>query len=256
MKMKFYLIVLSLLAVCLWGTGDVRAQSASRSMTVTGKVVDQNGAAVTGASVVVVGTTKGTTTGADGAFSLTGVASDARLAVNFIGYKTQTVEVGGRTSFNIVLVEEATAVDEVVVVGYGQVKKSDLTGSVASVKAEKLTDIPEKVDFFDALPDYDVNLFANKKSKSTLDSSREMLSAAIGMLANLPSWSEAMIHDSLVGLAEGLGVKNALLMWPVRIAAAGKSVTPGGAVEICHILGREETVRRLKLGLDKLSSFS
>ena len=123
-------------------------------------------------------------------------------------------------------------------------------------RCEKLTDIPEKVDFFDALPDYDVNLFANKKSKSTLDSSREMLSAAIGMLANLPSWSEAMIHDSLVGLAEGLGVKNALLMWPVRIAAAGKPVTPGGAVEICHILGREETVRRLKLGLDKLSSFS
>ena len=137
MKMKFYLIVLSLLAVCLWGTGDVRAQSASRSMTVTGKVVDQNGAAVTGASVVVVGTTKGTTTGADGAFSLTGVASDARLAVNFIGYKTQTVEVGGRTSFNIVLVEEATAVDEVVVVGYGAVKRGDLTGSVASVLLEK-----------------------------------------------------------------------------------------------------------------------
>ena len=54
-------------------------------------------------------------------------------------------------------------------------------------RCEKLTDIPEKVDFFDALPDYDVNLFANKKSKSTLDSSREMLSAAIGMLANLPA---------------------------------------------------------------------
>ena len=142
MKMKFYLIVLSLLAACLWGTEGVRAQSASRSLTVTGKVVDQNGAAVTGASVVVIGTTKGTTTGADGAFSLTGVASDARLSVNFIGYKTQTVVVGGRTSFDIVLIEEATAVDEVVVVGYGQVKKSDLTGSVASVKAEKLTDIP------------------------------------------------------------------------------------------------------------------
>ena len=119
-------------------------------------------------------------------------------------------------------------------------------------RCEKLTDIPEKVDFFDALPDYDVNLFANKKSKSTLDSSREMLSAAIGMLANLPSWSEAMIHDSLVGLAEGLGVKNALLMWPVRIAAAGKAVTPGGAVEICHILGKDECLRRLRLGLDKL----
>ena len=125
--------------------------------------------------------------------------------------------------------------------------------ALLQARCEKLTDIPEKVDFFDALPDYDVNLFANKKSKSTLDSSKEMLSAAIGMLANLPSWSEAMIHDSLVGLAEGLGVKNALLMWPVRIAAAGKAVTPGGAVEICHILGREETVRRLKVGLEKLS---
>ena len=137
------------------------------------------------------------------------------------------------------------------------VKNPDLNAAeiaaLLQARCEKLTDIPEKVDFFDALPDYDVNLFANKKSKSTLDSSKEMLSAAIGMLANLPSWSEAMIHDSLVGLAEGLGVKNALLMWPVRIAAAGKAVTPGGAVEICHILGRDETVRRLKIGLEKLS---
>ena len=53
-------------------------------------------------------------------------------------------------------------------------------------------------------------------------------------------------------LAEKLAVKNATLMWPVRIAAAGKAVTPGGAVEICHVLGREETLRRLRLGLDKL----
>ncbi len=119
-------------------------------------------------------------------------------------------------------------------------------------RCEKLTDIPEKVDFFDALPDYDVNLFANKKSKSTLDSAKTMLSAAAGLLDNLPAWDQNMIHDSLMGLAEGLGVKNATLMWPVRIAAAGKSVTPGGAVEICYILGREETVRRLKAGLEKL----
>ena len=56
----------------------------------------------------------------------------------------------------------------------------------------------------------------------------------------------------LIALAEHLGVKNATLMWPVRIAAAGKLVTPGGAVEICHILGKDETLRRLRLGLDKL----
>jgi len=57
-----------------------------------------------------------------------------------------------------------------------------------------------------------------------------------------------------VGLAEGLGVKNALLMWPVRIAAAGKSVTPGGAVEICRILGKDETLRRLNAGLAMLGA--
>ena len=61
------------------------------------------------------------------------------------------------------------------------------------------------MDFFDALPDYDVNLFANKEIQVHPGLLPEMLSAAIGMLANLPSWSEAMIHDSLVGLAEGLG---------------------------------------------------
>ena len=60
--------------------------------------------------------------------------------------------------------------------------------------------------------------------------------------------------ENAVLLAEKLGVKNATLMWPVRIAAAGKLVTPGGAVEICHILGKEETLRRLKLGVEKLTA--
>ena len=62
-------------------------------------------------------------------------------------------------------------------------------------------------------------------------------------------WTGFMTLD---GLAESLEVKNATLMWPVRIAAAGKAVTPGGAVEICHILGKDECLRRLRLGLDKL----
>ena len=79
-----------------------------------------------------------------------------------------------------------------------------------------------------------------------------MLRAAIPVLEQLPSWTNDAIHDALIGLAEQLGVKNATLMWPVRIAAAGKLVTPGGAVEICQILGREETLRRLAAGLRKL----
>ena len=74
------------------------------------------------------------------------------------------------------------------------------------------------------------------------------------MLEGLSDWTQEVIHDGLIALAAQLEVKNATLMWPVRIAAAGKAVTPGGAVEICQILGREETVRRLKLGLEKLKA--
>ena len=124
--------------------------------------------------------------------------------------------------------------------------------ALLQARCERLTDIPEKVDFFDQLPEYSVDLFTNKKSKCTPEGAKDMLSAAIGMLSNMDLWTQDMIHDSLMGLAEGLQVKNATLMWPVRIAVAGKAVTPGGAVEICHILGRQETVRRLKLGLEKL----
>ena len=73
------------------------------------------------------------------------------------------------------------------------------------------------------------------------------------MLEALPDWTQEAIHDGLTALAEKLEVKNATLMWPVRIAAAGQAVTPGGAVEICRILGRDETLRRLRLGLEKLA---
>ena len=76
-----------------------------------------------------------------------------------------------------------------------------------------------------------------------------MLNAAVPALEALTDWTQDDVHDCLIHLAETLGVKNATLMWPVRIAAAGKQVTPGGAVEICHILGKEETLRRLRLGL-------
>ena len=118
--------------------------------------------------------------------------------------------------------------------------------------SERLTDIPEKLDFFDALPGYDAGLFTNKKSKTNPEVSRRMLEAVLPALDGLADWTVDGIDDALIGLAESLEVKNATLMWPVRIAAAGKAVTPGGAVEICHILGKDECLRRLRLGLDKL----
>ena len=119
-------------------------------------------------------------------------------------------------------------------------------------RTEVLTEIPEKLDFFDALPDYGTELFVHKKSKSDEASSKAVLETVIPRLEALESWDDEHILDVMVKLAEEQGVKNAKVMWPVRIAAAGKAVTPGGAVEICRILGKDETLRRLRIGLEKL----
>ena len=108
------------------------------------------------------------------------------------------------------------------------------------------------MDFFDACPDYAIEFFTNKKAKTDPAVCKDMLQAAIPMLESLPTWTVESVHDGLIALAEKLEVKNAKLMWPVRIAAAGKLVTPGGAVEICAILGKDETLRRLRAGLAKL----
>ena len=79
-----------------------------------------------------------------------------------------------------------------------------------------------------------------------------MLKAALPRLEALTEWNEDSIKAVLTGMAEEMECKNALVMWPVRIAAAGKLVTPGGVVEICDILGRDESLRRIRLGIEKL----
>ncbi len=120
-------------------------------------------------------------------------------------------------------------------------------------RTEVLNDIPEKVDFFDELPEYDTELFVHKKSKSDLESSKTVLTAIIPEFETLAEWNDESIMAAMVNMAEKMQVKNAKVMWPVRIAAAGKAVTPGGAVEICRILGREETLLRLNTALEKLA---
>lgn len=127
-----------------------------------------------------------------------------------------------------------------------------LVASILKQRCEKLTDIPEKIDFFAALPEYDTELFVHKKSKSTKETSLTMLKAALEGFEKICNWTNEEIHTMLISLAESLGVKNATLMWPVRIAASGKAVTPGGAVEICHILGKDETIRRINTAIEKL----
>jgi glutamyl-tRNA synthetase len=129
-----------------------------------------------------------------------------------------------------------------------------LIASLLQQRCEKLSDIPGQLGFLKELPEYELELFVNKKSKSDAASSIEMLEAAIPRVEQLSPWTKEGVHDGLMGLAEELGVKNAKLLWPVRIALSGQTVTPGGAVEICCLLGREEALRRLRLGLARLKA--
>lgn len=126
--------------------------------------------------------------------------------------------------------------------------------TILQPRVTKLTQIPEMIEFFKTLPDYPVDYFINKKSKTNLENSAEMLRQAIPALEAVSDWSEQALHDTLMQLAQKLEVKNGTLLWPVRIAAAGMLVTPGGAIEILAILGRGEALRRLRVGLDKLTA--
>ncbi|WP_287676733.1 TonB-dependent receptor [Bacteroides sp.] len=108
-----------------------------QDVTVKGKVTDSNGETIIGANVLEKGTTNGIITDMDGNFTLK-VSSGAVLEISYIGYVTQTVKVTSQTTLNIVLNEDTETLDEVVVVGYGTMKKSDLTGAVSSVKSESL----------------------------------------------------------------------------------------------------------------------
>ena len=120
-------------------------------------------------------------------------------------------------------------------------------------RTEVLTDIPEKLDFFDALPDYDTALYVHKKSKTDEAGSLETLNKMLPVFEAIEDWNDESILAAMTGMAEACGCKNAKIMWPVRIAVAGKAVTPGGAVEICRILGKDETLRRIRVGIEKLS---
>lgn len=130
------LALLALMALCTCGAYAQRE--------VSGTVVDAVGEAVIGASVVVKGTSKGTLTDLEGGFSIPGVPTDASLVISYVGYRSQTIALSGRSRIEVTLEEDRQLLDEVVVVGYGTMKKSDVTGSLARVSGEDLKSMPVK----------------------------------------------------------------------------------------------------------------
>ena len=121
------------------GTSSPDANQISK---VSGTVYTEDGETLPGVTVIIKGSTQGTITDIDGNFSLPNVPEDAVLLFSFVGMKTQEIEVGLQTNINVTMVVDAIGLDEVVAVGYGTMKKRDLTGAIASVGEERLSDIP------------------------------------------------------------------------------------------------------------------
>ena len=143
------------------GKDNMSVHETLQSKTVTGVVVDAAGVPVIGANVIVKGTTVGTITDFDGNYSLE-VPENAVLQISYIGYLTEEVTVGNKSSINVTLKEDSQALDELVVVGYGTMRKSDVTGSIATAKGEELV----KQQSFSALDNLrgkvsGVNIFSN-----------------------------------------------------------------------------------------------
>ncbi|MEP6734056.1 MAG: TonB-dependent receptor [Chryseolinea sp.] len=120
----------------------VSAKAARFDKVISGRVVDENNQALPGSNVVIKGTTVGTTADADGKFSLSVPDDTQTLVVTYIGYAVQEITIGNRTEINISLQPDLSTLNEVIVVGYGEQRKSDLTGSITSVKGEDLAQLP------------------------------------------------------------------------------------------------------------------
>ena len=145
---KFLLVTkLTIILICFSGIlnsfGAVASPLAAeqqKTKVITGKVSDDSGQTVPGASVVVKGSSIGTITDMDGKFSLNVPVDAKTLVISFVGMVTQEVAIGAKTNFGIVLAQETIGLEEVVAVGYGTVRKKDLTGSVSSVGSSKLAE--------------------------------------------------------------------------------------------------------------------
>ena len=133
--------------------------------------------------------------------------------------------------------------------GINYARLAELTQS----RTEIFNQLPDMVRFLGELPDYDLELYTHKKMKTNAEISKANLELVKPVLESLPEWNETAIHDAVMAKIQEAGLKNGAVLWPLRIAIAGVANTPGGAFEIAGLLGREETLRRLDLGLARLS---
>ncbi len=125
-------------------------------------------------------------------------------------------------------------------------------GQLIQSRLEVLTDIPDIVDFFNDLPDYDIDLYRHKRMKTNPENALESLEKALPIIKEQKVWDKDALHDTVMVLIQELGIKNGQMLWPLRTALSGKPSTPGGAFDLADILGKEESIKRIEFGINKL----
>lgn len=135
-------------------------------------------------------------------------------------------------------------------------KEYDLKKIAAMVKTriEIFPDIADHIDFFEEVPEYDCAMYAHKKMKTTPESSLEVLKELIPIFENQEDYTNDALYETLCNYVADKGCKNGYAMWPVRTAVSGKQMTPGGATELMEVLGKEESLSRLRTAVDKLTA--
>lgn len=131
--------------------------------------------------------------------------------------------------------------------------KLDKIAELAKTRIEVFPDIPDLIDFFQEVPEYDISMYTHKKMKTNAQSSLEVLKEILPRLEAQEDYSNDALYQLLVDFVKEKGYKNGYVMWPIRTAVSGKQMTPGGASEIMEIIGKEESLKRIQDAINKLS---
>ena len=139
-----------------------------------------------------------------------------------------------------------------------EVIKKDLDlryiAELVKTRIETFLDIIEHIDFLEDFPDYDIAMYSHKKMKTNSENSKEVLEEILPSLETLDDYSVASLESVIMNYIQSKGIKNGQGLWPIRTAVSGKQSTPGGAYEIMQILGKEESLRRIRIGIEKLTA--
>ena len=125
---------------------------------------------------------------------------------------------------------------------------------MVQTRIEIFPDIKEHIDFFEELPDYDIAMYTHKKMKTNPETSLEVLNDVVPILESCDDFSNDALFETLKAYATEKGYKIGYVMWPIRTAVSGKQMTPGGATELMEVFGKEESIARIKKGIEKLSN--